>query len=50
MTPRAFDMRALLMPVMNQLGISPIHFASIMGVNLAMGGVTPHTQVSFIWE
>jgi C4-dicarboxylate transporter DctM subunit len=31
----------LLMPVMNQLGISPIHFASIMGVNLAMGGVTP---------
>ena len=22
-------------------GISPIHFASIMGVNLAMGGVTP---------
>ena len=24
-----------------QLGIDPIHFAAIMGVNLAMGGVTP---------
>lgn len=31
----------LLMPVMTQLGVSPIHFAAIMGVNLAMGGVTP---------
>lgn len=31
----------LLMPVMTQLGISPVHFAAIMGVNLAMGGVTP---------
>jgi TRAP-type C4-dicarboxylate transport system permease large subunit len=24
-----------------QLGVDPIHFAAIMGVNLAMGGVTP---------
>ena len=31
----------LLMPVITQLGIHPIHFAAIMGVNLAMGGVTP---------
>ena len=31
----------LLMPVVTQLGIHPIHFAAIMGVNLAMGGVTP---------
>ena len=31
----------LLMPVMTQLGVSPVHFAAIMGVNLAMGGVTP---------
>jgi tripartite ATP-independent transporter DctM subunit len=31
----------LLLPLMRQLGIDPIHFAAIMGVNLAMGGVTP---------
>ena len=31
----------LLMPVITQIGIHPIHFAAIMGVNLAMGGVTP---------
>ncbi len=31
----------LLLPLVRELGIHPIHFASIMGVNLAMGGVTP---------
>ncbi|MFA9423071.1 MAG: TRAP transporter large permease [Sedimentibacter sp.] len=31
----------LLLPLIIQLGISPIQFAAIMGVNLAMGGVTP---------
>lgn len=31
----------LLMPLMEALGISPIQFAAIMGVNTAMGGVTP---------
>ena len=31
----------LLLPLAQELGIHPIHFASIMGVNLAMGGVTP---------
>ncbi len=31
----------LLMPVITQMGVHPIHFAAIMGVNLAMGGVTP---------
>ena len=31
----------LLMPLMTSLGIHPVHFAAIMGVNLAMGGVTP---------
>lgn len=31
----------LLLPLVRELGISPIHFAAIMGVNLAMGGVTP---------
>ncbi|KXL54217.1 sialic acid TRAP transporter permease protein SiaT [Anaerotignum neopropionicum] len=31
----------LLLPLVRELGISPIHFSAIMGVNLAMGGVTP---------
>jgi tripartite ATP-independent transporter DctM subunit len=31
----------LLLPLIKELGISPVHFAAIMGVNLAMGGVTP---------
>jgi C4-dicarboxylate transporter, DctM subunit len=31
----------LLLPLVKELGIHPVHFASIMGVNLAMGGVTP---------
>ena len=31
----------LLLPLVTKLGMSPVHFAAIMGVNLAMGGVTP---------
>ncbi|SDQ24249.1 TRAP transporter large permease [Pseudovibrio sp. Tun.PSC04-5.I4] len=31
----------LLLPLMDAIGISPIQFAAIMGVNTAMGGVTP---------
>lgn len=31
----------LLLPLVSELGISSVHFAAIMGVNLAMGGVTP---------
>ncbi|MDR1885169.1 MAG: TRAP transporter large permease [Synergistaceae bacterium] len=31
----------LLLPLMRELGVTPIHFGAIMGVNLAMGGVTP---------
>lgn len=31
----------LLLPLVQEMGISPVHFAAIMGVNLAMGGVTP---------
>lgn len=31
----------LLLPLVLELGITPVHFAAIMGVNLAMGGVTP---------
>jgi tripartite ATP-independent transporter DctM subunit len=31
----------LLLPLVIKMGIDPIHFAAIMGVNLAMGGVTP---------
>jgi tripartite ATP-independent transporter DctM subunit len=31
----------LLLPLMDAIGVSPIQFAAIMGVNTAMGGVTP---------
>ncbi|MDI6837908.1 MAG: TRAP transporter large permease [Rhizobiaceae bacterium] len=31
----------LLMPLMQAMGVSPVQFAAIMGVNTAMGGVTP---------
>ena len=33
--------RPLLLPLMVAIGIHPIHFAAIIGVNLAIGGVTP---------
>lgn len=33
----------ILLPVVIQLGISPVHFAAIMGVNLGLGCVTPPT-------
>ena len=33
----------ILLPVMTELGIHPIHFAAIMGVNLGMGNITPPT-------
>lgn len=33
----------LLLPLMTQIGISPVHFAAILGVNLGMGNVTPPT-------
>lgn len=31
----------LLLPLVVSYGVDPIHFAAIMGVNLAMGGITP---------
>ena len=31
----------LLLPLMVAIGVHPIHFAAIIGVNLAIGGVTP---------
>jgi len=31
----------LLFPLMKQIGISPFHFAAIMGTNLGLGNVTP---------
>ena len=34
-------MGPLLLPLMTALGVSPVQFAAIMGVNTAMGGVTP---------
>ena len=33
----------LLLPVVMKLGVSPIHFAAILGVNLGMGCITPPT-------
>lgn len=33
----------ILLPVVTELGISPIHFAAIIGVNLGLGCVTPPT-------
>ncbi len=33
----------ILLPVMKELGVSPIQFAAIMGVNLGMGNITPPT-------
>lgn len=32
---------ALLLPIMNSVGIHPLHFAAIVGVNLGLGNVTP---------
>jgi len=31
----------LLLPLVKELGVSPVQFAAIVGTNLAMGGVTP---------
>jgi len=31
----------LLLPLVRTIGVDPVHFAAIMGVNLAMGGMTP---------
>lgn len=31
----------ILLPLVKELGITPVQFAAIMGTNLAMGGVTP---------
>ena len=33
----------ILMPVMAALGITPVHFAAILSVNLGMGNITPPT-------
>lgn len=33
----------LLLPIVVKLGVSPIHFAAILGVNLGMGNITPPT-------
>lgn len=33
----------VLLPLVMKLGISPVHFAAILGVNLGMGNITPPT-------
>ena len=32
----------LLMPLMKAIGVDPVHFAAIMGVNTALGGISGH--------
>lgn len=34
---------SLLFPVMEKLGVHPLHFAAMLGVNLGLGNVTPPT-------
>lgn len=34
---------SLLYPIMKELGVHPLHFAAILGVNLGLGNVTPPT-------
>jgi len=34
---------SLLLPIAENVGIDPIHFAAILGVNLGMGNITPPT-------
>ncbi len=34
---------SLLFPIMKELGVHPLHFAAILGVNLGLGNVTPPT-------
>ncbi len=33
----------VLLPLVTELGVSPVHFAAILGVNLGMGNITPPT-------
>ena len=33
----------ILLPIVTSIGISPIHFAAILGVNIGMGNITPPT-------
>jgi len=33
----------ILLPIVTELGMDPIHFAAIIGVNLGMGNITPPT-------
>lgn len=33
----------ILLPVMTALGIAPLHYAAILGVNIGMGNITPPT-------
>jgi TRAP-type C4-dicarboxylate transport system permease large subunit len=32
-----------LLPLVNEIGMSPIQFAAVLGVNLGMGNITPPT-------
>jgi C4-dicarboxylate transporter DctM subunit len=40
-TPAILILTPILLPVMNAIGVDPVHFGIIMVVNLAIGFVTP---------
>ena len=39
----------LLLPLMQEIGVSTVHFGAIVGVNLAMGGITPPYAASAVF-
>ena len=45
-TPAILILTPIFLPIVTQLGISPIHFGVIMVVNLAVGFVTPPIGVN----
>jgi C4-dicarboxylate transporter, DctM subunit len=45
-TPAILILTPILLPIMTKMGISPIHFGTIMIVNLAIGFVTPPIGVN----
>ena len=41
----------ILLPITNEIGLNPLHFAAIVSVNLGLGNITPpHAHRFFIWR
>ena len=45
-TPAILILTPILLPIVQQVGVNPIHFGIIMVVNLAIGFVTPPMGVN----